>query len=68
MAKKFYGGEMISSNYSEMANLPQQVIIKKYPEGQGYSDEMINDGISGIDSQMSKDNSKKKKNKQPEKY
>lgn len=65
MAKKYYDGGMISGDSSSIANLPQQVVIKKYPEVGGYSDETLNDGISGIDSQISKDNAKKKSNKQP---
>jgi len=73
MAKKRYysGGDfgsMISPNSSAIANLPQEVMIKKYPETSGYLKENLNDGISGIDSQMGKDNSKKNKNLQPEKF
>jgi len=73
MAKKRYydnssDGSMINSDSSAMANLPQDVKIIKYPSTSGYLNENLNDGMSGIDGQMKKDNSKKISNLQPEKY
>jgi hypothetical protein len=68
MAKRYYDGGMISQPKNDLANMPQQVIIKKYPSGSGYLPENLNDTISGIDSQMGKDNAKKTGNLQPEKY
>jgi len=67
MAKKFYDS-MISENRSAMANLPQEVIIKKYPEVTGYTNENLNDGLSGVDYQMKKDTAKRGAKSQPEKY
>ena len=70
MAKKrFHNSDsMINADTSAMANLPQNVIIKQYPSTTGYMSEGLNDGLSGIDSQISKDNSKKKSKLQPEKF
>ena len=50
-----------------MANLPQGVIIKKYPSSFGYLPENLNDGLSGIDKQVSLDNAKKRGNLKPKK-
>jgi len=60
--KKYYEGGLSTTN--DMANMPQNVIIRKYPEtpALGYS---INDGMSGIDSQMGGDRGKAKGNKKP---
>ena len=68
MAKRYHDGGMIGNDSSGMANMPQNVIIKKYPESPGYSPETLNDSISGIDSQMGKDNAGKMKNRQKGKY
>lgn len=63
MAKKYYdgrdaekmGGDMISSDYSAIANMPQNVKYVQYPEAPYYSEPMINDSLSGIDRQMNND-------------
>ena len=47
--------------------MPQNVIFKKYPPSSGYLPENLNDGLSGIDSQIGKDNSKKSSNLKPKK-
>ena len=69
MAKKrYYGGDIrMNNDTSAMANLPQQVVIKKYPPSTGYLPENLNDGMSGIDSQVSLDNAKKSSNLEPKK-
>ena len=71
MAKRYYNdgdlGGMIKEDKSAMCNLPQNVIIKKYPSVDGFSSENLNDGMGGVDSQMKKDNSAKKAGLQPEK-
>jgi hypothetical protein len=59
MAKRYYdnrmkatqeGGEMISSEPRGYANLPQNVVMKMYPE-QSYAayDGTLNDNLRGID-------------------
>jgi len=54
--KKYYGkGGMISSDSSATANLPQNVMIKKYPEVGYGQKELLNDTISGVDQQMNDD-------------
>lgn len=72
MAKKYYdsvsGAPMISNDSSKPANMPQDVVMRDYPKNTGYLNDNLNDGISGVDGQISKDNSKKNKNLQPEKY
>lgn len=67
MAKKKYYGGMISEDRGSMANMPQNVVIKKYPNVYPNAPEGLNDTISGIDSQI-KDDSKRKKPINSEKY
>ena len=67
MAKRYHGDVTISSDKSAFANLPQNVIIKKYPSSSGFLPENLNDGLSGIDKQMGLDNSKKSGNLKPKK-
>jgi hypothetical protein len=57
MAKKRFHNS--DSSFSKTD--PSEVIIKAYPKVGGYLPEDINDGISGIDEQMSQDNNKKLK-------
>jgi len=70
--KKYYGdkGGMISSDYTAHANLPQDVVMKDYPELGYGQNELLDDTISGIDNQMKDDmtGGKRKKGKYPEKY
>jgi len=69
--KKYYGkGGMISSDSSATANLPQNVIMKKYPEiGYGQR-EMLDDTITGVDQQMNDDahGGKHKRGSNPDKW
>ena len=50
------------------ALLPENVIMKKYPKGSGYLPEGLNDGLSGIDKQVSADTNDAKKGLSPDKY
>ncbi len=59
---------MISSDYSSMANMPYNVIMKEYPKYGYGSYEGLNDTSRGIDYQMMQDSKKKKKETFPEKY
>lgn len=61
-------GEMISSGAGYFANMPPAQIVKLYPKGSYTAGEMLNDGIKGIDNQVSDDMKKKKKGTFPEKY
>ena len=65
--KSEQGGGMIAGPVG-LALLPQKVIMKYYPKGGAYLPENINDGLSGIDKQVSKDVSDTKRELSPEKY
>jgi len=70
MAKRYYDGDyagqdarraqeeadfgMISGK-GEFANMPQNVVFKAYPKPAEYMPENINDGLSGVDSQIKMD-------------
>lgn len=58
---------MIRENHSEIANLPQEVMIKPYPMTGPYMPEPIDDTIRSIDLQMDYDDSKRKQNFMPKK-
>lgn len=60
-------GSMIGGS-TGIANMPQNVIMKYYPKGGAYMPENLNDGLSGIDSQMSSDVGGAKKNPSKSKY
>lgn len=69
MAKRFYGkdkGNMSEKN--DLANMPQESFIKRYPEASNTLPETLDDSISGIDSQMKKDNPRSKGLLKSEKY
>ena len=60
---------MISEDKSAIANLPQNVIMKAYPEC-AYDSYNLNDNIHGIDVQVRDDvmGGNRKKSQYPEKY
>jgi len=68
--KKFYAGGMISEDRSAVANLPQGVVMKKYPKSGHMSYSGLDDTIRVIDNQISSDASGKgvKKGSFPEKF
>lgn len=71
MAMKDYRegrSKMISEDRSQIANLPQEVIMKKYPNFKYGLDPQLDDSISGIDEQMYDDMSKMHKELGMEKY
>ena len=61
-------GSMLFEDRSAIANLPQNVKYHLYPKAVGGLGENLNDGITGIDHQEKKDDSKMKSHLQPEKY
>jgi hypothetical protein len=82
MAGKFYGNyeglderrkqeradsAMMGSMVSSHANMPQDLVIKNYPKNNGAMPEGLDDTISGIDGQISADNSKKNSKMKPKK-
>jgi hypothetical protein len=58
---------MISEDHSEVANLPQGVVMRPYPMTGPYLPEMIDDTIRGIDMQMDGDDSQRRKHFKPKK-
>ena len=58
---------MIREDHNEIANLPQEVMIKAYPKTGPYMPEMIDDTIRGIDRQMDEDDRQRRKTFNPKK-
>lgn len=72
MAKKFYDQStmydgMIKQNNTSFANMPTETVFKQYPASGGFLPENLNDGMSGIDSQIGLDNAKKRGSLKPKK-
>lgn len=72
MAKeKYYSSKksgMISENRSAVANMPQEVVYRAYPQGIEDFDAQIDDTISGIDAQMREDYKRAKAKIKPMRY
>lgn len=58
---------MIHEDHNAIANLPQEVMIKPYPNTGPYMPEGLDDTIRGIDHQMNYDDSQRRKNFYPKK-
>lgn len=58
---------MIREDHSQVANLPQNVIMRAYPQTGPYSPEKIDDTIRGVDRQMDYDDSKQRSGMKPRK-
>jgi hypothetical protein len=58
---------MIRENRSAIANLPQEVMIKPWPDGGSYLPEPLDDTITGINRQKSEDSIRSKSGFRPEK-
>lgn len=58
---------MIREDRSQIANLPQGVMIKMYPKERNYMPEGIDDTIRGVDGQIDLDNSLREKTFKPKK-
>ncbi|HVW99279.1 MAG TPA: hypothetical protein VHA52_02395 [Candidatus Babeliaceae bacterium] len=61
-------GGMIREDHAEIANMPQEVMIKPYPKTGPSLPEEIDDTIRGIDRQMDEDDSQRRKHFRPHKY
>jgi len=59
---------MIHEDHSAIANLPQEVMMKPWPDAGGYEPEVLDDTIRGINKQKGADHSKMMKNFMPHKY
>lgn len=60
-------GGMIHMDRSQIANLPQNVMIKPWPEAGSYIPESLDDTISGVNRQMGMDDSKRAAHMNPKK-
>lgn len=58
---------MMPDGSNEMANMPQQVVMKYWPKPEHASYD-LDDTINGVDNQMKDDMREKKKGMYPEKY
>lgn len=58
---------MIQEDPRQVANLPQEVMMKPYHRNGDYIPEVLNDTIGGIDRQISYDGEKRKENFYPKK-
>ena len=67
-AQESKDGSMIREDFTAMANLPQEVMIKAYPTAPGAMYPHLNDTFTGVDSQNAHDASKMKREKNPSKY
>lgn len=65
--KEMQEDEMIRNDESQVANLPQSVVMRAYRDSYDYVPEGINDGISGVDDQISEDNRGRDKSFRPKK-
>jgi hypothetical protein len=59
---------LISEDHSAIANLPQNVMIKRFAEERDYLPEVLKDDVRSVDEQMGADNSKRKQHFHPHKY
>ncbi len=58
---------MIHEDRNAIANLPQEVMIKHYPETGPYMPEPLDDTIRGIDKQIDYDDGKRRQHFMPKK-
>lgn len=58
---------MIHNDMSAIANLPQNVMIKPWPDGGSYMPENLDDTITGINRQMGMDDGKRSQHMNPKK-
>ena len=61
-------GGMIREDKSAIANLPQNVMIKPYPDPDDYAVYGLNDTIMSVDHQRKEDSKRKKKGPYPDMY
>ncbi len=58
---------MIHEDHRAIANLPQEVMIKRYPRTGPYNPEVLDDTIAGVDGQMDYDDSQRARHFYPKK-
>ncbi len=60
-------GGMLREDRSKIANMPQEVMFKQYPDAGPYMPDGLDDTIRGIDAQMKGDDAKRKAHFAPKK-
>jgi hypothetical protein len=72
MAKKYHmskrGNGMLSEDRSAIGNLPQNVVIKPYPQAPYGLNSDLDDTMSGIDRQIGSDDSAARSHRSKSKY
>lgn len=58
---------MIKNDYSQVANMPQNVMMKPWPDGGSYMPEKLDDTITGVNKQVMADDSKRNSHLHPKK-
>lgn len=58
---------MLSEDHSSFANMPQNVVMREYPQPGNYLPEDLDDTIAGIDRQMREDNNRRRAQNVPRK-
>lgn len=58
---------MIHEDHNAIANMPQNVMIKKYPKTGPYNPEILDDTIESVDAQMDYDDSQRARHFNPKK-
>lgn len=58
---------MINEDHRQVANLPQEVIMKAYPKTGPYLPEVLNDTLAGVDKQMDGDDNQRRRHFNPKK-
>jgi hypothetical protein len=59
---------MISNDYSKIANLPTEIMMKAYPPCPAYMDWEMEDNIIGVDRQIARDDAARRRGFYPHKY
>jgi hypothetical protein len=68
MTQEMQDAGMIREDMSAIANLPQEVMIKAYPDPNDYAVYGLDDTMRSIDHQKMEDSKRKKSGKYPEMY
>ncbi len=68
MTMEMQDAGMIREDMSAIANLPQEVMIKPYPDADDYAVYGLDDTMRSVDHQRKEDSKRKKSGKYPEMY
>lgn len=65
---EYRDGEMLNEDRSAIANMPQNIMMKQYPMPVYGMPENLDDGIRGVDNQITADSQAIRRNLYPKKY